>query len=73
MTGDPVLSALAGEVYGAVSDLPDHHRDVVAAVDLAGMSYDEAARLLGIPIGSVMSRLYRARDRLADSLGDGWR
>ena len=35
------------------------------------MSYDEAARSLGIPIGSVMSRLYRARDRLAQSLGDG--
>ncbi len=43
VTGDPVLSALAGEVYGAVSGLPDHHRDVVAAVDLAGMSYHEAA------------------------------
>jgi RNA polymerase sigma-70 factor, ECF subfamily len=73
VTGDPVLAALAGEVYGAVSDLPDHHRDVVAAVDLAGMTYDEAARTLGIPVGSVMSRLYRARDRLADTLGDGWR
>jgi RNA polymerase sigma-70 factor, ECF subfamily len=72
VTGDPVLAALAGEVYGAVSDLPSHHRDVVAAVDLAGMSYDEAARALGIPVGSVMSRLYRARDRLAQSLGDGW-
>jgi RNA polymerase sigma-70 factor, ECF subfamily len=71
-SGDPVLAALAGEVYGAVSDLPDHHRDVVAAVDVAGMSYDEAARSLGIPIGSVMSRLYRARDRLAQALGDGW-
>jgi RNA polymerase sigma-70 factor (ECF subfamily) len=72
VTGDPVLAALAGEVYGAVSGLPDHHRDVVAAVDLAGMTYDEAARTLGIPVGSVMSRLYRARDRLADKLGDGW-
>ena len=36
------------------------------------MTYDEAARTLGIPVGSVMSRLYRARDRLADKLGDGW-
>jgi RNA polymerase sigma-70 factor, ECF subfamily len=71
-TGDPVLAALAGEVYGAVSGLPAHHRQVVAAVDLAGMSYDQAARSLGIPVGSVMSRLHRARDRLADALGDGW-
>jgi DNA-directed RNA polymerase specialized sigma24 family protein len=73
VTGDPVLAALAGEVYGAVSGVPDHHRDVVAAVDVAGMTYDQAARSLGIPVGSVMSRLYRARDRLAEVLGDGWR
>jgi RNA polymerase sigma-70 factor (ECF subfamily) len=73
VTGDPVLAALAGEVYGAVSGLPDHHRQVVAAVDVAGMTYDQAARSLGIPVGSVMSRLYRARDRLAEVLGDGWR
>jgi RNA polymerase sigma-70 factor (ECF subfamily) len=72
VTGDPVLAALAGEVYGAVSGLPDHHREVVAAVDVAGMTYDQAAQTLGIPVGSVMSRLYRARDRLADKLGDGW-
>lgn len=71
-TGDPVLAALAGEVYGAVSGLPDHHRAVVAAVDVAGMSYDQAARSLGIPVGSVMSRLHRARDRLAATLGEGW-
>jgi RNA polymerase sigma-70 factor (ECF subfamily) len=73
VTGDPVLAALAGEVYGAVCGLPEHHRQVVAAVDVAGMTYDQAARSLGIPVGSVMSRLYRARDRLADTLGDGWR
>jgi RNA polymerase sigma-70 factor, ECF subfamily len=72
-TGDPVLAALASEVYGAVSGLPNHHREVVAAVDMAGMTYDQAAQSLGIPIGSVMSRLHRARDRLADALGDDWR
>jgi RNA polymerase sigma-70 factor, ECF subfamily len=71
-TGDPVLAALAGEVYGAVSGLPEHHREVVAAVDMAGMTYGQAAQSLGIPIGSVMSRLHRARDRLADVLGDDW-
>jgi RNA polymerase sigma-70 factor, ECF subfamily len=71
-TGDPVMAALAGEVYGAVSGLPEHHREVVAAVDVVGMSYDQAAQSLGIPIGSVMSRLHRARDRLADALGDDW-
>jgi RNA polymerase sigma-70 factor (ECF subfamily) len=72
VNGDPVLAALAGEVYGAVSGLSDHHREVIAAVDVAGMTYDEAARTLGIPVASVMSRLYRARDRLAEVLGDAW-
>jgi hypothetical protein len=47
VTGDPVLAALAGEVYDAVSDLPGHHRDVVAAVALAGICYDDAARRSG--------------------------
>jgi RNA polymerase sigma-70 factor, ECF subfamily len=67
-TGDPELSAMAGEVYAAVAALPEHLRDVVAAVDVAGMSYAETARAQRIPIGTVMSRLHRARTRLAGAL-----
>jgi RNA polymerase sigma-70 factor (ECF subfamily) len=44
-------------------------RDVLVAVDITGLSYDEATRALGIPIGTVMSRLYRARQRVVRSLG----
>ena len=40
------------------------------AVDVAGLSYQEAARLLDVPEGTVTSRLFRARDRLARRLGD---
>src|SRR6266545_4172927 len=47
----------AKEVYEAVSALPGEFRDVVAAVDLAGLSYAEAAGALRIPLGTVMSRL----------------
>jgi DNA-directed RNA polymerase specialized sigma24 family protein len=36
------------------------------------MSYEEIARLLGIPVGSVMSRLYYARKRLRDLLGEAY-
>jgi RNA polymerase sigma-70 factor, ECF subfamily len=68
--GDPQLAAQAGEIYAAVAALPAPMREVVAAVDLAGMTYAEAASELRIPIGTVMSRLYRARTRLAGALGD---
>jgi len=68
--GDPHVAAQASEVYAAVAALPEPMREVVAAVDLAGMTYAEAASELRIPVGTVMSRLYRARTRLAGALGD---
>ena len=62
--GDPEIAALAGEVYAEIGRLPAPLRDVVAAVDVAGLTYIEAAETLRIPHGTVMSRLYRARERL---------
>ena len=62
-------AAHASEVYAAIATLPAPLRDVVAAVDLAGLSYAEAASALGVPRGTVMSRLFRARARLAGALG----
>jgi RNA polymerase sigma-70 factor (ECF subfamily) len=67
--GDPERALEAQEVYEAVAALPDDFRDVVAAVDVAGLSYDEAAKALGIPQGTVMSRLYRGRQQVARRLG----
>jgi RNA polymerase sigma-70 factor (ECF subfamily) len=58
----------ARELYAFVAELPGDFRDVVVAVDVAGLSYDEAARALRIPQGTVMSRLYRARQQLARRL-----
>jgi RNA polymerase sigma-70 factor, ECF subfamily len=57
-----------GQVYAAMAGLPDHLREVTAAVDVAGMTYAEAAETLQIPPGTVMSRLFRARARLAGTL-----
>ena len=48
--------------------LPDAFREVVDLVDLAGLSYQEAAAVLEIPPGTVMSRLHRGRRRIRDSL-----
>ena len=67
-TGDPVRALEAGEVYAAVASLPEDFRDVIAAVDVAGLEYREAAKALRIPIGTVMSRLYRARRQVVRQL-----
>jgi len=65
---DPEVAALAGQVYAAIAELPEQLREVSAAVDVAGMTYAQAAEALRIPPGTVMSRLFRARARLAGSL-----
>ena len=60
----------AGEVVAAVDKLPPLHREVVVLVDVEGFSYKDAAEALGVPIGTVMSRLHRARQQLQKSLYD---
>jgi RNA polymerase sigma-70 factor (ECF subfamily) len=52
---------LSDEVVEALDALPSHYRDVVDLVDLQGHAYKEAAQSLQIPLGTVMSRLHRAR------------
>lgn len=68
---DPAEAAESREVYAAIHELPDEFRDVLVAVDVAGLSYGEAGRLLGVPEGTVTSRLFRARDRVARRLEGG--
>jgi RNA polymerase sigma-70 factor (ECF subfamily) len=60
----------ADEVVRAVERLPELHREVVLLVDVEGFSYKDAAQVLGVPIGTVMSRLHRARQQLQKSLHD---
>lgn len=52
------------EVEAAFTALPYKYRQVVAIVDVEGLGYAEAANALGIPVGTVMSRLHRARKRI---------
>jgi RNA polymerase sigma-70 factor (ECF subfamily) len=55
---------LVRDLDRGISRLPAEQRAVLLLVTLEEMSYDEVARTLGIPIGTVMSRLSRARDKL---------
>lgn len=64
----PDAGDTARMVRAAVADLPADYAAVVTMVDLDGASYLEAAAALGVPKGTVMSRLYRGRKRLAAAL-----
>ncbi|GAB0118882.1 sigma-70 family RNA polymerase sigma factor [Acidisoma sp. 7E03] len=59
---------LAG-VARALQDLPDEQRETLLLVALEGMSYEEAATILEVPTGTVMSRLSRARHALRGATG----
>jgi RNA polymerase sigma-70 factor (ECF subfamily) len=57
-----------GRVRQAVSTLPENYREVVVLCELEEMSYEEAASALGCPVGTVRSRLHRARAMLVEKL-----
>jgi RNA polymerase sigma-70 factor (ECF subfamily) len=59
----------AAALYAAIAELPDDFRDALVAVDVAGLSYREAARALHVREATLTTRLHRARKRLADALG----
>ncbi len=62
------LAELRSRVAGAIEQLPDRQREVLVLKEFEGLRYREIAELLGIPIGTVMSRLYAARRQLAGRL-----
>jgi RNA polymerase sigma-70 factor (ECF subfamily) len=64
----PVMQSLSPRVEGALRELPPQFRDVVRLVDLDERSYKDAAAELGVPVGTVMSRLFRGRRLLAERL-----
>lgn len=64
-----LISSEASElVRNAVMDLPPHYREVVVLCDLEERNYEDSARLIGCPVGTVRSRLHRARALLAHKL-----
>jgi RNA polymerase sigma-70 factor (ECF subfamily) len=59
-------------VRAAMAELPEHYRIVLVLFDLENHSYDEVAELLSLPLGTVKSRLNRARLALRDKLETEW-
>jgi RNA polymerase sigma-70 factor, ECF subfamily len=66
-TRTPEQNAMYGQIVSAVQRLPEAQRAVMLLVGVEGLSYSEAAEALNIPIGTVMSRLSRARQAIGAS------
>jgi RNA polymerase sigma-70 factor, ECF subfamily len=63
-TTDPTASRQLRELDHALAQLPEEQRQVILLVGLEGMSYEDAAAILGVPIGTIRSRLSRGRESL---------
>jgi RNA polymerase sigma-70 factor (ECF subfamily) len=63
---------LAQALQNCLNDLPPEFRAIVALVDIQGLDYSEAAQAIGSPLGTVKSRLARARMRMRDCLQGFW-
>lgn len=66
----PEAALEASELYALIAELPDSFREALVAIDVVGLSYREAARALRVREATITTRLYRARRRLAEALGD---
>jgi RNA polymerase sigma-70 factor (ECF subfamily) len=66
---DPTASSQLRELDQALARLPGEQREVILLVGLEGMSYEIAANVLSVPVGTVRSRLSRGRDALRRLMG----
>ena len=65
---DPQIALDARLAYSAIAELSEPLRATIVAVDVVGLSYKEAARSLRTRTGTIMSRLFRAREQVASAL-----
>jgi RNA polymerase sigma-70 factor (ECF subfamily) len=63
-------SEIAARVQRALDDLPPYHRGVILMREVEGMSYEEMAQAMGVSKGTIMSRLFHARQKLQRALAD---
>jgi len=69
--GDPLESAeVRPDIEAALGELAEEFRSAVVLVDLQGLAIDQTAEILGVPPGTVKSRVFRGRRRLAELLGN---
>jgi RNA polymerase sigma-70 factor (ECF subfamily) len=66
--GELIQSQAVAALYAALQELPERYRDAVVLCDLEERSYEDTARLMNCPIGTIRSRLFRARALLAAKL-----
>lgn len=61
---------IAVRIRAALDELPSYHRDVIVMREVSGMSYEEMAEAMGVSKGTIMSRLFHARQKLQRALHD---
>ncbi len=64
VSGGQLEAMAVRDIHAALSRLPDEQREVLLLVGLEQFAYAEAAEVLGVPVGTVMSRLARAREKM---------
>ena len=65
-----VRRELLAKIQTALDELPEYHRAVILLREIEGLSYEEMAQVLGVPKGTIMSRLFHARKKMQASLSD---
>ncbi len=60
------------KIEQSIQQLPDYLREVLILIDIETLDYQDAAAVLNVPCGTIKSRLWRARARLRDLLGEGF-
>ncbi len=68
VSGGQVEALAVRDIHAALTRLPPEQREVMLLVGLEQFAYADAARILGVPLGTVMSRLSRARERMRQLL-----
>jgi RNA polymerase sigma-70 factor (ECF subfamily) len=66
--GELIRNERTAALYAALRELPDAYRDAVTLCDLEERSYEDVARIMACPVGTIRSRLHRARLLLAERL-----